>query len=136
MTVRIPSIVIHCTAVTHWQLSRSVGPFKEFLAGTILFFFGRGCPTISAIRTAQGALRSSNNAYFLRLIYFCPGKKIKVISAVPGIELLGPYRRINDKSFIQRIAIDCGPENILLLAIDLAYAPGQSGRFCRGQNLF
>jgi hypothetical protein len=106
------------------------------MLGTVLFFFRRGCPSVPAVRTAEGSLRSSNNAYFLRLIYFCPGKKIKVTSAVPGTELLGPHRRINDKTFIQRIRIDRGPENILLLAIDLAYAPGQPDRFCRGQNQF
>jgi hypothetical protein len=53
---------------------------------------------------------------------------------VPGTEILGPHRLINDKIFIQRITSDRGPENILLLAIDLAYDPGQPDRFCRGQS--
>jgi hypothetical protein len=74
----------------------------------------RFCPTVLAVRTAKLSLRSSNNAYFLPLIYLCPGKKIQVMSAVPGIELLGPYRRIYDRTAIQRITIDCGPENVQL----------------------
>jgi hypothetical protein len=36
------------------------------------------------------------------------------MSAVPGSENLGPYRRTYDTSSIQRITIDCGPEKILL----------------------
>jgi hypothetical protein len=55
--------------------------------------------------------------------------------AAPGSKISGPYRRIYDKKFIQRITIDRSPENILLLAIDLTYAPGQPGRFCRGLAL-
>ena len=49
------------------------------------------------------------------------------MSVVPGIELLGPYRRIYNKTFVQRITIDAGPENVLLETIDLAYAPGSLG---------
>jgi hypothetical protein len=55
---------------------------------------------------------------------------------VPGIELLGPHRRTYDKTFIQRITIDRGPKNILLLAIDLAYAPGQRAGFVVGRTYF
>jgi hypothetical protein len=47
------------------------------------------CPAVLAVRTARLSLRSSNNAYFLPLIYFCPGIEIQVMSVVPGIELLG-----------------------------------------------
>jgi hypothetical protein len=85
------------------------------------------CPAVLAVRTARLSLRSSNNAHFLPLIYFCPGKEIQVMSVVPGIELFGPYRRIYDKTSIQRITIDAGPENVLLDFIDLAYAPVSSG---------
>jgi hypothetical protein len=84
------------------------------------------CTAVLAVRTARLSLRTSN-AYFLPPIYFCPGKEIQVMSVVPGIELLGPYRRIYDKPFTQRITIDAGPENVLLETIDLAYAPRSSG---------
>jgi hypothetical protein len=71
------------------------------------------CPTVLAVRTAELSLRSSNNAYFLPLIYFCPENKIQVMSAVPGSAILGSYRRIYDKTSIQRIVIDRGPEKHL-----------------------
>jgi hypothetical protein len=79
----------------------------------ILFCAGSVRRFLRYVLSAKLSLRSSNNAYFLPLIYFCPGKEIQVMSAVPGIELLGPYRRIYDKSFIHRITIDCGPQNVL-----------------------
>jgi hypothetical protein len=55
--------------------------------------------------------------------------------ALLGSQIFGPYRLIYDETFRQRITIDYGPENILLLVDDLAYAPGQPGRFCRGLGL-
>jgi hypothetical protein len=96
---------------------------REFSAASSV----RPTPAVLPVRTARLSLRSSNNAYILPLIYFCPGKEIQVMSVVPGIELLGPYRRIYDNVFIQRIMIDAGPEDVLLEIIDLAYAPGSSG---------
>jgi hypothetical protein len=35
----------------------------------VLFFFSRFCPTVLAVHTARLSLRSSNNAYFLPLIF-------------------------------------------------------------------
>jgi hypothetical protein len=55
-----------------------------------------------------------------------------VMSAAPTSKILGPYRRTYEKNIIQQITIDRSPENILLLAINLAYAPGGPARFCRG----
>jgi hypothetical protein len=56
-----------------------------------------------------------------------------VMRAAPGGKISGPYRRTYDKNIIQQITVDGGPESILLLLIDPAYASGQPGRFCRGQ---
>jgi hypothetical protein len=49
------------------------------------------------------------------------------MSAAPGSKISGPYRRIYEENFVQRMTIDRSPENILLLAIDLAYAPSLTG---------
>jgi hypothetical protein len=86
------------------------------------------CPTVPKVRTAEVFHGSLNNAFFLRLNYLCPGIKIEVISAVPGSEIVGPFRRIYDKMFIQQITIDCGPKNILRMPTDLAYGPGKRGQ--------
>jgi hypothetical protein len=86
------------------------------------------CPMVPKVSTAEVFHGSSNNAFFLRLNYLCPGEKKEVISAVPGSEIVGPYRRIYDKMFIQRITINRGPKNILHMPTDLAYDPGKRGR--------
>jgi hypothetical protein len=90
---------------------------------------------VLVVRTAELSLRSSNNAYFLPLIFFCPENKIQVMSAVPGSEILGSYRRIYDKTYYTTNNDRPRSVEITALAMDLAYAPGQPDRFCRFINL-
>jgi hypothetical protein len=57
------------------------------------------------------------------------------MTAVPGSENLGPNLRTYDKNYSQRYMSHGGPKVIFLITTDLAYAPGQTGRFCRGLGL-
>jgi hypothetical protein len=90
----------------------------------------------SAVRTFKSLAPVSNNPYFLLMNFFRPENKIEVITAVPGSEILGPNLRTYDKNYSQRYISHGGPKVLVLVVTDLAYAPGQPGRFCRGLGLF
>jgi hypothetical protein len=54
------------------------------------------------------------------------------MTEAPGSEDLGPNLRTYDKKYSQRYMSHGDPK---VLSTDLAYAPGQTGRFCRGLGL-
>jgi hypothetical protein len=78
----------------------------------------------------QGLIPLFKQSVFSSADLFLPRKNNQGNERGASIKILGLYGRIYDEIFIQRITIDCGPEILRLLFIDLAYRrPGTAEPF-------